>query len=289
MQRDLRRDIYRRDKGICWVCNTFVDYDIDYDLGHLIERCNGGEFAADNLTVMHHKCNLSKPRHNTIEEAVKWQLNNRFLISSNLFNQYEPIINNVPELPIKPVYKPNIPISTMTSSINKVISTDNSVIVPLQRHLNSNHRTRHNTRNEDLEAMKQLVIEHLRKNSHLLLAPDIKYQIIDELSKTFNIDKRFIRRWIIESGLGTPTLNKNSNDKQYFYISEHLQELVNKYYNLRCPLWDKPKLLGITRYGMSIMFYLAGIKEHNSPKDLLSIIPKIATLNIPLHPELSRS
>jgi len=69
----LRSNIYLRDKGMCWVCNTFVNLD-EYDLGHLIDRCNGGHDAYDNLTVMHKSCNLSKPRHETLEEAMKWKL-----------------------------------------------------------------------------------------------------------------------------------------------------------------------------------------------------------------------
>lgn len=69
----LRSDIYIRDKGICWICNTFVDLR-DYDLGHLIDRCNGGHDDYDNLAVMHKTCNLAKPHHATLEEAMKWKL-----------------------------------------------------------------------------------------------------------------------------------------------------------------------------------------------------------------------
>jgi hypothetical protein len=69
----MRSDIYIRDKGICWVCNEFVPLD-NYDLGHLIDRCKGGYDAYVNLTVMHKSCNLSKPRHNTLEDALRWRL-----------------------------------------------------------------------------------------------------------------------------------------------------------------------------------------------------------------------
>lgn len=69
----MRSDIYLRDKGICWICNSFVDLN-DYELGHLIDRRNGGQDAYDNLAVMHKFCNRSKPLHNTLEEAMKWKL-----------------------------------------------------------------------------------------------------------------------------------------------------------------------------------------------------------------------
>ena len=69
----LRSDIYIRDKGMCWICNTFVSLE-DYDLGHLIDKCNGGHNDYDNLAVMHKLCNLSKPKHTSLEECLKWKL-----------------------------------------------------------------------------------------------------------------------------------------------------------------------------------------------------------------------
>ena len=69
----MRSDVYIRDKGICWVCHEFVDLQ-DYDLGHLVDRCRNGENEYDNVTVMHKKCNRSKPRHKTLEDATKWRL-----------------------------------------------------------------------------------------------------------------------------------------------------------------------------------------------------------------------
>ncbi len=74
----LRSDIYVRDKGICWICNTFVELK-DYDLGHLIDRCNGGQDSYDNLAVMHKSCNLTKPRHTSLEQAMKWKLTPKYL------------------------------------------------------------------------------------------------------------------------------------------------------------------------------------------------------------------
>jgi hypothetical protein len=71
--RALRSSIYLRDKGICWVCNDFVEL-TEYDLGHLIDRANGGWNDYDNLAAMHTSCNLAKPHHNTLEEAMKWRL-----------------------------------------------------------------------------------------------------------------------------------------------------------------------------------------------------------------------
>ncbi len=69
----LRSDIYLRDKGMCWICNTFVPLH-EYDLGHIIDRSNGGHDGYDNLAVMHRPCNHSKPYHQTLEEAMKWKL-----------------------------------------------------------------------------------------------------------------------------------------------------------------------------------------------------------------------
>lgn len=69
----LRSEVYIRDKGICWVCNDFVLLR-DYQLGHLIDRSNGGSDTLGNCAVMHKSCNNSKPRHLTLEEAMTWKL-----------------------------------------------------------------------------------------------------------------------------------------------------------------------------------------------------------------------
>lgn len=83
----MRSNVYLRDKGICWVCSSFVDL-VDYDLGHLIDRCMDGSDTYDNLAVMHKSCNLSKPKHKTLEEAVKWQL-------TATINNIRPIVSSV--------------------------------------------------------------------------------------------------------------------------------------------------------------------------------------------------
>jgi 5-methylcytosine-specific restriction endonuclease McrA len=70
----LRSEVYLRDKGICWVCNEFVLLR-EYDLGHIIDRTNGGKDSMDNCTVMHKPCNGRKPRHNTLTEAMEWKMN----------------------------------------------------------------------------------------------------------------------------------------------------------------------------------------------------------------------
>lgn len=70
----LRSQAYLRDNGVCWVCHKFIEL-IDYDCGHLIDRCMGGQDVIDNLAPMHKTCNLSKPKHQTLEDAVRWQLN----------------------------------------------------------------------------------------------------------------------------------------------------------------------------------------------------------------------
>lgn len=69
----LRSNIYIRDKGICWICNTFVELS-DYELGHLVDKTTGGLPIFDNVVVMHTKCNATKPLHRNLEECLKWKL-----------------------------------------------------------------------------------------------------------------------------------------------------------------------------------------------------------------------
>lgn len=76
--RMLRSLIYSRDNGICWICHQFVPLH-QYDLGHLVDRCNGGQDGYDNLAVMHKKCNQAKPQQHTIDEHIIWLLKTKFL------------------------------------------------------------------------------------------------------------------------------------------------------------------------------------------------------------------
>ncbi|HKD00465.1 MAG TPA: HNH endonuclease [Methylomirabilota bacterium] len=67
----LRKEIYRRDRGICQACLMRVGR--LWDLGHLVDRCIGGCDAPENLVLMCVRCNRSiKPVHRTLEEAWAW-------------------------------------------------------------------------------------------------------------------------------------------------------------------------------------------------------------------------
>lgn len=79
----LRSLIYARDNGICWICRQFVPLN-QYDLGHLVDRCNGGQDDYDNLAVMHKKCNTGKPQHHTMDEHILWLLKTRFLTNKTI-------------------------------------------------------------------------------------------------------------------------------------------------------------------------------------------------------------
>jgi 5-methylcytosine-specific restriction endonuclease McrA len=71
-----RQIIYKRDKGLCWICRELVPFE-EYELGHLVDRCNGGIYDYDNIVVMHKLCNSQKPKHKTIEEHITWLLKTR--------------------------------------------------------------------------------------------------------------------------------------------------------------------------------------------------------------------
>jgi len=101
----LRSEIYNRDNGMCWICNKFVELQ-DYELGHLVDRCNGGQDIYENLAVMHKGCNNSKPKHYTLEEAIVWKLRTRYLATERptaLFgNPPEPKTYSYPKVKKQP-------------------------------------------------------------------------------------------------------------------------------------------------------------------------------------------
>jgi 5-methylcytosine-specific restriction endonuclease McrA len=67
----LRREVYRRDHGRCQVCLLRVGR--LWDLGHLVDRCAGGQDLAENTVLMCVNCNRTrKPIHRTRDEALEW-------------------------------------------------------------------------------------------------------------------------------------------------------------------------------------------------------------------------
>lgn len=68
-----RRMIWERDGGICQVCLLPVPFDAYYHCGHIVDRRIGGPDSPDNLVVMCHRCNVSKPVHQTREDYEAWR------------------------------------------------------------------------------------------------------------------------------------------------------------------------------------------------------------------------
>ena len=76
--RTLKRLVYERDDGICWVCGQWVPPAF-YELGHLVDRVAGGPDTADNVVVMCIRCNrVVKPVFDTLEEAIAWKATDPF-------------------------------------------------------------------------------------------------------------------------------------------------------------------------------------------------------------------
>lgn len=245
----LRSDIYIRDKGICWICNEFVDLK-DYDLGHLIDKCNGGQDDYDNLAVMHTKCNLSKPRHTTLEEAMKWKLTPKYLT-------------------LRPtIYRPN----------NKTIIEQTIIKTTKTRKMVTQHS------HSELEAIKQLIIEYF--NTHPALISNEENQeileAIKQMASTFNITTKEVRRYLRNANLIKSKYVIQLKDDKYFYIYNHLDELLEKSKSLKASLWDKPRLMGITFYSYKIMLYLAGMSDKIDKEDLLHIARRVKALGIPI-------
>ena len=246
--RQLRSDIYIRDKGICWICNSFVELS-DYDLGHLVDRVNGGATAYDNLAVMHRKCNLSKPKHTTLEEAMKWKLTPKYLTQ----HRHTSNIRLIPTL------------------------ANNSYQSPIPRKIIRKIHQHPNTTNEEKDTMKQLVIEYFNNRPELLKGNvnHERSEALRQLSQTLNISIIYIRKWMVEAQLVKPR-KIIANGSQYKYIYENLDELLTKTRNY------EPN--GLSHYGEEIMYYLAGMPEHVHSCDYNKIAYKSAMLGLMVRP-----
>ena len=64
----------------------------------------------------------------------------------------------------------------------------------------------------------------------------------------------------------------------------YLTDLLNQYNSLDGKSRDKPKRMGMSKYDMEIMFYLAGMPEKVHSCDFHKIQGKVAKLGIPIRP-----
>lgn len=254
----MRSDIYIRDRGICWVCNRFVDLK-DYDLGHLVDKCNGGHDDYDNLVVMHKSCNLSKPRHTTLEEVMKWKLMPRHLTSQPQF--------------IQPTQ-------------SQPISSEPTQTLPPKEIINNWQPPK---RYRDI---KEEVITFFKSHPELLENSNSynrnRVAATKHLAKTLNISVAQVRYFLLEEGLAEKYKPQITDGSQYYFVYEHLDELLNKYDNMGfCLLYEQPKHMGINHFGMDIMFYLSGRHHHVSKRNFKGIAKRVAQLGLPIRQPIS--
>ena len=63
--------VYQRDGGLCQSCMLPVGR--RWDVGHLVDRCVGGDNTLSNLILQCQHCNRRrKPVHRTRAEALDW-------------------------------------------------------------------------------------------------------------------------------------------------------------------------------------------------------------------------
>jgi len=64
--------IYKRDSGVCYICNLPVKFE-DYDADHLVPISRGGEHSNSNLATTHSLCNKRRGTRMGIEQLMKIQ------------------------------------------------------------------------------------------------------------------------------------------------------------------------------------------------------------------------
>ncbi len=243
----LRSDIYIRDKGICWICNTFVELN-DYDLGHLVDRMNGGLDAYDNLAVMHKTCNLSKPRHKTLEEAMKWKLTPQYLIEKR-----QP--PNIIKKPTK--YKPRL--SPQDYKVAKQLTIEYFQSHPELLIGDINHNRS--------EAIRQIAstlgISVYMACEYIRLAGLVKPR-----KQTRNGDQY---KYVIEH---LPELIRKYNSATTIIIGNPMKTFITT-----------SQALNLSSYQARIFFYLIGLKDKLCHGDLHSIETRLTQLKyIPSNP-----
>jgi hypothetical protein len=303
-----RSDIYIRDNAICWVCNRHVELR-DYDLGHLIDRCNGGQDDYDNLAVMHKKCNLKKPRHITLDEAMRWKLTPKYLTvrptrpDTNSQLKLKDLTGDTPQTDNKTTPQPNwvfTPrrqeslafarhvksdlieigkqhIDSHIAAQTELIQNDETHIAPvlepplpkIQRRIQRLH-----VKPSDIETIKQLVVEYFHNRPELLQIghKTDRAEAIRQLSSTLQCPVQYIRRYMVEAELVKPARKQHTDGSQYREVYDKLPELIAQY--------DTGVLIGLPFYAQRIMLYLAGRFDRVDRKSQISIGRKIRKLHL---------
>lgn len=56
-RRSLRNRVWKRDKGICWICFRPIAQKSDMTLDHVVPKSRGGTNRLDNVRAAHKLCN----------------------------------------------------------------------------------------------------------------------------------------------------------------------------------------------------------------------------------------
>jgi hypothetical protein len=300
----LRSDIYIRDKGICWICNEKVELK-DYDLGHLVDRCNGGQDDYDNLAVMHKRCNVSKPKHTSLEESMKWKLTSTYLTVRPMKHSQSPkeqlsFITTTPTVTSTP--HTSAMQSTAIPSQSPMHKDITQGIIPVQeimaklRYLQTytptmkpvttqNVQTYQHYSTEDIEAIRELTLEYFKNRPELLVGwlNKSRHAAIRQLAFTFNIQEFYIKQWIQESNLIPKRPPQITDGSQYRYVYDNLEILINRYIPIQHTfLFNQPKLMGISVFCMDIMFFLSGNTHKVSKCNHDNVERRVKQLNLPV-------
>lgn len=273
----LRSEVYIRDRGICWICNTFVILE-DYDLGHLIDRTNGGIDEITNLAVMHRHCNHIKPLHKTLEDALKWKLS--LQIPRHIINTIE---NRKSSLEIQVN-------SHLKTDIKQVIINNSNNIQGQYKPINQNDSIseidkwkNHFMTNEHNNTAITLTIEYFKTHPELLdgMVNHNRSAKIRELAKELQVDITVIRAALRIGGL-VKTMRFVKDGSQYYDIVNNFDILKNKYDISLKTLnpWTLSRQLGITFWQSNIFLYLIGNKQLITQRNIKSIERRLKELNI---------
>lgn len=272
-----RSKIYIRDNGICDVCRRFVMLK-DYELGHIIDRSNGGSYDWENLVVMHRECNHAKPHHNTVEEYNKWKLTKHLAIASNSRPQYiaKEQLTYIGET------KETVPIITQ-------INTNQSEIPNIA--FNSKFYPQDKEKQKTFIAGQQLVLEYFKNRPRLLKGGKNhdRSMAIEQLSKDLGISIIIVRRWLVEASLVKPKIIDKSG-KPYLFIQNNFNELSEQYNKLQ----DKNratimKYLHLTFYQVDILWFFLGETDKMYPNHLRAISKIVKRMNLQVPNTLDKS
>jgi len=138
---------------------------------------------------------------------------------------------------------------------------------------------------KDQMAIRELVVEYFNEHKELLKDSGsynpARWAVQRQLAENLGVTSNDIRTCLRDAGLVEKYAPQIVNGAQYYYVYEHLDEMLAKYETIKSAfIYEQPRLMGVPHFYMDIMFYLAGMFNKVSKTNYHAISKRVTILDL---------